>query len=191
MKKIDRILDKVTEALCIIGSIGLAIVILIVLYNVIARGIFERPYAKSYEVVQYGALACVLLGLTRTTYNRGHIQVSLVIDKFPWRVRDFFNALGRLLNGCIYLFAAWLFIKDMPVKAAQRKVTDLFRIPMQWIDLLFVIFLTIAALIFIWQTIEFIVGICGKNDPQLPPEPPIEGIDSFTGIEADPATETE
>ena len=191
MKKIDRILDEVTKILCIIGAVGISIVILIVLYNVIARGIFNRPYAKAYEVVQYGALACVLLGLTRTTYNRGHIQVSLLIDKFPWRLRDFFNGLGRLLNGAIYLFAAWLFIKDMPVKVAQRKVTDLFRIPMQWIDLLFVFFLTIAALIFFWQFIEYIVGICGKSDPQLAPDPPIEGIDSFTEIGTEPTTETE
>ncbi len=169
----------------------MAIVILIVLYNVISRGIFDSPYAKAYEVVQYGALGCVLLGLTRTTYNRGHIQVSLLIDKFHWRVRDFFNGCGRLLNGAIYLFAAYLFIKDMPVKAAQRKVTDLFRIPMQWIDLLFVIFLTIAALIFFWQAIEYFVGICGKKDPQLPADPPIEGIESFTEIGKEPTTETE
>lgn len=191
MKKIDRILDKVTEVLCIIGAVGISIVILIVLYNVIARGIFERPYAKAYEVVQYGALACVLLGLTRTTYNRGHIQVSLLIDKFPWRLRDFFNGLGKLLNGCIYLFAAYLFVKDVPVKIAQRKVTDLFRIPMQYIDWLFVIFLTIAALIFIWQTIEYFVGMCGKEDPQKREEPPIEAIDSFTGIGEEPTTDTE
>lgn len=166
LKKIDKILDKCTSALSFIGAIGLALVILVVLYNVIGRGVFNRPYARSYEVVQYGALACVLLGLTRTTYTNGHIQVTLLIDAFNWRIREFFDGLGRLLNACIYLFASWLFLKDMPVKQAQHKLTDLFHIPMQYIEVLFVILLAVAAIIFVYQAVQRFINMCGKSDPR-------------------------
>ena len=144
---------------------GFVIVIIVVMWNIIGRAAFNAPYAKSYEVVQYGVMACVLLGLTRTTSTDGHISVTLLTEKLPWRIKNFILGFGRLVSVAIYGCVAWLYITAIPEDIARNRMTGLFKIPFQYIDWMFVIFLAICALIFLYQAVVYFAKMCAKTDP--------------------------
>ena len=64
--------------------------------NVIGRKFLSAPIVGAEEVMNFLMVAVVFLGAGVVAYEGTHINMEIVIDRFPPRVRDAFKALAQV-----------------------------------------------------------------------------------------------
>ena len=76
---------------------GLLVVsVLLNFANVIGRKFLAAPIIGAEEVMNFLMVAVVFLGAGVVAYDGTHINMEIVIDRFPPRLRDTFRALAQL-----------------------------------------------------------------------------------------------
>lgn len=168
-KPLDKFFDKLTYHLCLFAGVLFCIIVIVLLANIILRSAFNSGITGQYEIVQFGIMTCIGLGMSRTAYAHRHIHVDLITNHFGWRLKSFILFLGRILCTVTYGFAAYLFIAKINDATKYFKVTDLYHIPYQYIYWIFLVLLAISAVVFLWQTIIYLIGIFvnfDKADPK-------------------------
>ena len=159
-KTLDRVVDRVTLVLTIISAVMFACIIIVLLLNIILRSAFSSGIYGQYEIVQYGIMTCVGLGVSRTTYTNRHIHVNLLVDKLKsWRLKSAILFFGRLICTVTYGFATYPFIATAQNAAKYFKITDLYHIPFQIVYWVFFVILVITTLVFFYQMCVYFVGI--------------------------------
>jgi TRAP-type C4-dicarboxylate transport system permease small subunit len=78
--------------------IGLLLIasVLLNFANVIGRKFLSAPIVGAEEVMNFLMVAVVFLGAGVVAYEGTHINMEIVIDRFPPRVRDAFKALAQI-----------------------------------------------------------------------------------------------
>jgi TRAP-type C4-dicarboxylate transport system permease small subunit len=64
--------------------------------NVIGRKFLNSPIVGAEEVMNFLMVAVVFLGAGVVAYDGTHINMEIVIDRFPPRLRDSFRALAQI-----------------------------------------------------------------------------------------------
>ena len=77
--------------------IGVLLVVSVLLNfaNVIGRKFFASPIVGAEEIMGYLMIALVFLGAGVVAYDGTHINMEILIDCFPARVRDAFRAFAQ------------------------------------------------------------------------------------------------
>ncbi len=94
--------------------IGVLLVVSVLLNfaNVIGRKFLAAPIIGAEEVMNFLMVAVVFLGAGVVAYDGTHINMEIVIDRFPARVRDAFRASAQLATIAI---AAVLVTLGVPI----------------------------------------------------------------------------
>ena len=158
-KAMDKAVDRITLILAIVSAIMFTFIIIVLLLNIVLRSAFNSGITGQYEIVQYGIMICVGLGVARTTYADRHIHVNLLVDKMGWRAQSIVKFFGRVICTLTYGFATYPFIETAKSAAKYFKITDLYHIPFQYIYWIFFVMLIITSLVFLYQTCVYFVGI--------------------------------
>ncbi|TEB11961.1 TRAP transporter small permease [Pelotomaculum propionicicum] len=97
---LSRVLDQAA------GFFLVATMILIVV-NILLRVIFKTPVFGAYEYV--GLLTAVVIGLSLAFcgVQNAHIDISLVVDWLPARLRAIVSALVNIVSMCFMGVSAW------------------------------------------------------------------------------------
>jgi TRAP-type C4-dicarboxylate transport system permease small subunit len=117
----------------VISAVLFAIIVLIVLANIVGRTLFNAPVKGTVELVQYGVMLCAGFVMCRSSLENKHIVVSVIIDKFSYRLHHFFVTIGKLIGAFAFGALAFLNFKNISVAIAVNKVTDSFRAPFEYI----------------------------------------------------------
>jgi len=164
---LNKVIDKITYVFTIISCVVFSIVILIVCANIIGRAAFNRPINGTIELVQYGALFCAGMVICRTGFEDRHIVVSVLIDKYPKRVRALTIAVGKLISAAVFGVLAYLYILRIPEAISSGKVTDSFRFPFEYVYGMMVLCFATGALVFLYQFFTCAhTFITGKGGPE-------------------------
>jgi len=180
-KTLDKIFDKLTYYLCLFAGVLFCCIVVVLLANIILRSAFRSGITGQYEIVQYGIMICIGLGMARTAYSHRHIHVDLITNHFGWRLKSFVLFLGRILCTVTYGFAAYLFIDKIKDATKYFKITDLYHIPFQYIYWIFLVLLALSALVFLYQTIVYFVGIFVNHDKDDSKPAAVETVDAPEG----------
>jgi C4-dicarboxylate transporter, DctQ subunit len=80
------------------GLIAVLLVLSVLLNfaNVIGRKFFSAPIIGAEEVMNFLMVAIVFLGAGVVAYDGTHINMEIVIDRFPPRLRDSLKALAQI-----------------------------------------------------------------------------------------------
>jgi len=148
---VNKIIDKVTFVFTIVSAFLFAIIVLIVLANIIGRSFFHMPIKGTVEIIQYGVMFCAGIVMCRSGFEERHISVTLLIDKYPLRLRAAFIALGKLLGTLAFGTLAVIYAKNVPEAMASGKVTETFRLPFEFIYVIMAACFVAGALIFFYQ----------------------------------------
>ena len=168
----EKILKCITNVAMAIASALFIIVLLFVIANVLGRRVFDIPLKPTMEIVQYGMLTAVCLALSKTTLLKRHIAVTVLLDKFPRKVRDIIQAIEWLCCACVFGVLSYSFVDRIKTAIAMGKKTDLLKIPYQYLYLIMTILIAISALIFLYLAVQAVVDICKKPAAE-PAEPNI------------------
>lgn len=97
---IDRALAMLATAAGTLAGIGVAAILVMVGYEIIARYLFDRPTSWSVEMSTYAVIAVAYLGTAYAHANGANIRVTVLLDALPPHARRWLEeatAWGSLL----------------------------------------------------------------------------------------------
>jgi TRAP-type C4-dicarboxylate transport system permease small subunit len=91
-----RAVDAIMGVVRAFIGVLLIVSVLLNFANVIGRKFLSAPIVGAEEVMNFLMVAVVFLGAGVVAYEGTHINMEIVIDRFPPRVRDAFKALAQI-----------------------------------------------------------------------------------------------
>ena len=162
----EKILDKITRAAMLLSTVLFGLVMVAVVINVVGRSFFNLPLKPTMEIVQYGMLTAVALAASRTTLLKRHIAVTILIDKFPFRVKSVLQAIEWLICAGAFVVLAVSYFNKISVAVAMNKVTDLLKIPHSLLYAIMAVLMLLTALIFLFQMVESIMDTARGHEKE-------------------------
>ena len=111
MKHIDIAIRKICKVFNNLGGVVLASLVILIVINIIGRFI-KRPIMGSYEAVQYGFALIVCFAVAYTAVKEKHIDIALVYDKYPQKLKTAIDIISQLLGICIFMIITWRLSAD-------------------------------------------------------------------------------
>jgi TRAP-type mannitol/chloroaromatic compound transport system permease small subunit len=111
MRKVLKIVDNISEKAGNIARWFGFLLVLVVVYDVAARYIFNSPTIWGYEVGIALGMSLYCFGYAYTEAKRGHVRVDVFYIHMPPRGRAIVDALGGFIfflpTIALVVFAAW------------------------------------------------------------------------------------
>jgi len=102
-----RTIDRISAAAGFISAIALAVMTIIVCYEVVSRFVFNAPTTWVTEIGTYLFVAIVFLGLAAAQRANAHIQVEILVDQLDKNRRAFLELVGLWLGVLFVVVTAW------------------------------------------------------------------------------------
>lgn len=106
-QRIEAIIDRASKIMAIIASIGLTAMMLLTTADVIGRYFFSKPIWGTYELVSLLLIFAGTWGWGYCQKEKGHVSVTLLVDRFPKRLRMFFKSLTNLIGFAGFSLICW------------------------------------------------------------------------------------
>lgn len=100
MNSVQRILGKADWISLWCGkaiSVAVFVMVVIIAYDVLLRYVFRAPTIWQYDISYMLGGSVILLGAGYVHMKRRHVRVDIIYNKFPPRVRLFFDVLFTLI----------------------------------------------------------------------------------------------
>jgi TRAP-type C4-dicarboxylate transport system permease small subunit len=120
------VLQKITRGLCYVGMLLLIPMMLLTSAEVFSRGLFSLPIPGTVELSSFLLAVFILLGIAYTQQQKGHVRVTILLNKLPQKAAaalDCFTTLLCLFIVSIIVWQGWV------VAFEEQAVTDMLRIP--------------------------------------------------------------
>jgi len=108
MEKYHRLVQNVTHKLDFLGGMSLALMMVIITVNVILRKL-NITFGGAAEYVQFLLAMCIGLSVANCAAKKGHIEISMFVDKMSKGKRIFFEIFTNLIT-LIFLAASSYFL---------------------------------------------------------------------------------
>ena len=144
---IRRVFFPISKGLSAVGAWALLGVTFLTTADIILRYLFARPIRGTYEVTEFMLCVLVFFGLAYTAANRGHVNVSLIVSRFPKRVRAIFDSATHLLSIGLILIMAWRGFVQAKIYWQQNLTSAILHVPV--FPFLFVVAFGSAVLVII------------------------------------------
>ncbi|KAF0158073.1 MAG: tripartite AtP-independent periplasmic transporter subunit DctQ [Syntrophaceae bacterium] len=103
---IMKIINIINEKIARVVSFGMPLMILALIYEVVARYVFNAPTTWSGDATYFLCSLALVLTLAYTWQVNGHVSVDMILVKFPVKVQAFLNVFFMLTM----FFLCWLLI---------------------------------------------------------------------------------
>ncbi len=156
MKMFSGLVTGLSRVLDQAAGFFLVTTMVLVVANILLRVIFKSPVFGAYEYV--GLLTAVVIGLAlaHCGVQNAHIDISLVVDWLPARLRAFTSALINLVSMGFLGVSAWYvgaYAKSMMDSGLVSSTTQMPTYPFVY---LIALGMFIYCLVLLVRTIEFI-----------------------------------
>lgn len=95
--KLRLLFEKTVVGMSFVGSVIIFITMLIIVYDIIMRQVFNSPFLGTAELIRNSIVIIVFLQITNTLMQGRHIRTTLIVDRLSHK--------GKLI---LYTFAAVL-----------------------------------------------------------------------------------
>lgn len=104
---LNKVISPVKSVALVLAAASLAVMMFLTALDVGLRYIFNSPISGALELVEYLMAVTVPFALTITAFNRAHIGVELVMERFPEGVRRYVACVTHLMVTALYALIAW------------------------------------------------------------------------------------
>ena len=106
VERMDKAVVWASQKLDIVAGVALVAMMALVFGNVLCRAVWQ-PIMGTYEVTAFLAAMTISFALANCAVNKGHIALTLFVDRLPTRLRAFFDIIVSILGALLYLILAW------------------------------------------------------------------------------------
>lgn len=85
----------------------LAMMMFLTFVDVVGRYVFNSPVPGAGELIEFMMGIVVTFSVAYTAYQKSHIGVDLVIDRFSKNTRKLIRCVTSLLTFCMFVFITW------------------------------------------------------------------------------------
>jgi len=160
-KKLNNLNERVTLWLARIGSIGLAGMMFLTLFDVVGRA-FDHPISVSVEVTEIIMGMMIYLGLGYTTFLRGHIRVDILIINMSPRIQsllDLITGVIALLIAILISWRLWIYAHSRLVNGDLTQIGEVPVWPYAFIMAFSSMLMVTSLLLYIYTTGRMAFGI--------------------------------
>lgn len=161
--------NKVTSALPILSlitsSVAICMMVLLVVSGVVARIVFNYNIPFAIEYTEYLIPIIVFWGAAYTLEQEGHINVGILIDRLPEKIRSWMEVIGYIV-GLIFLIIMIKSSFQLAITSFRENYTSMYstKTPLGYVQIFAPIGLSLFAMQLVIQIIRK-VGL-GNNDPK-------------------------
>ena len=170
-KKLNNLNERVTLWLARIGSIGLAGMMFLTLFDVVGRA-FDHPISVSVEVTEIIMGMMIYLGLGYTTFLRGHIRVDILIINMSPRIQsllDLITGVIALLIAILISWRLWIYAHSRLINGDLTQIGEVPVWPYAFIMAFSSMLMVTSLLLYIYTTGRMAFGIDQAVAPEANP----------------------
>ena len=129
MPIIEKTIILIARWLNWLSALAVVVVMLIVCANVFAREIFESPLKGTVDIVSLLGVLVIGGAIAYTQVLKGHIRITLLIDKFPNKVRSTLTGLVDLTGIILFGILSWQTILFAIGTYKNGELSEVLKIP--------------------------------------------------------------
>ena len=127
-KAIERGISPLISIVVYIGSSMIALMMLLTVADVIARGFFNRSVQGSYELSEFMLVIVVFFSMAGCQLLKGHITIDLVVSRFPRRTRDIIDSIMYVIFLMMFCVFTWV-LTDYAIREIGGDISGMLHIP--------------------------------------------------------------
>jgi TRAP-type C4-dicarboxylate transport system permease small subunit len=109
MKRIEAVINKLCISFEVVAGSCLAFMVLVTLYDVIARQ-FRHPLIGGMEIISFGGAVVIGFALPYAQLKKANIYVDLLVEKLPRLAQINFRTVTSTIGIMLFLFLGYNFI---------------------------------------------------------------------------------
>lgn len=106
MHRAEVVISKVARWINGVAAVTLVAMMLVTVINMIMREVYV-PFTGSAETVGFLGAVTAGLALGYTQIKRGHINVDVVVSRFPPKIQGIVDSISYFVSMAIFGVAAW------------------------------------------------------------------------------------
>ena len=106
-RKTASIIHGISRVLAWIAAIFAILMMLTIVTNVVGRFVFRMPLPGTIEIVEMLTAAAIFFTLALAEQRRRHIQVELLVSRFPRRVQAILASIMYFLSAAFFIVMGW------------------------------------------------------------------------------------
>jgi TRAP-type C4-dicarboxylate transport system permease small subunit len=106
MTAFEKWINSISRALNWIAAVFLLIMMVLTVFNVIIRHPFHS-IPGIVEIVSFSFVIVVFFGLAYTTIKKAHVEVDLVVTRFPIKTQTIIGIFTGILSLGIWVLITW------------------------------------------------------------------------------------
>lgn len=124
------VVEKITATLDRIAGLCLAALMILVVGNVLLRGVFNYPIIGTIDLV--GILSALSIGFAvpYCAYRNAHIAVEFLVDRMPARIQGIIDSLTNAASLVLWMAAAWFLWDYARTMADTSLVSSTIQVPL-------------------------------------------------------------
>lgn len=103
----NKMITPLKNVCLALSAACLALMMFLTALDVGLRYIFNSPIPGALEVVEYMMAVIVPFALTVTAYEKAHIGVELILERFPTHFQSYVACITRLMVISLYVLITW------------------------------------------------------------------------------------
>jgi TRAP-type C4-dicarboxylate transport system permease small subunit len=124
IKKLGDILGRFTGVVNVISYVSMGFMVLLTVADVLLRYFFNSPITGAYEVNQYALLVAVFASLSHAQTSKGHVNVTVLLVKFPRRIKYVVYTLVSAMGALVVAAASIAAGRQAQIAAARGYITS-------------------------------------------------------------------
>jgi TRAP-type C4-dicarboxylate transport system permease small subunit len=104
---LNRIISPVSTYIAYIGAAALGSLVLMLMYRIFSRRLFNAPLTGSFELTELALVAITFLILSYDSLHHESMVVEIVVDRFPKGVRAIIGAVIHFLTTVMLGVLSW------------------------------------------------------------------------------------
>ena len=170
LQKFRSAFARVVTAVSYIAMVLLFLMVIIIAVDVILRKAQIGRINGSNELTTFFMIPVCILGIPTLQINYGHVWVNLLVNKFPYRFRNFWYSVIMLVETAVIALLAYGGLDRVITFYSRSRTTDILHIPW-WIFAVAVLVAFVEYFILsLIDTIQFFLDGVNNKPPESKPE---------------------
>lgn len=157
--KLDKIVLWATRIFAIFSFVAIIFMMVFITADVVGRTFFKTAIKGTYEIVEVAMGTSVFTALAYTEAMHGHVHVTLIIGRFPAKLRIFFYALMSLIATVLIGVAAYAAFRQVGISAASNQITAVMGIPYAYLYSMLAASMTVFCVTLAYTSVKAVAAI--------------------------------